>query len=586
MRFLTWCLCLFASAGLGHSTVTATSPQTGTITGTVVTDETPPRPVRRAVVTATAVGLATSYSTVTDDEGRFTLERVPMGSYTITASRSTFITSAYGAQRPARRGRSVAVAAGELVSDLVVRLWRGAVISGTVRDEQGRGVPGQRVRAIPAATPGASFLSLTNNPAVSDTRGEFRIFGLEPGDYYLAAQPDASPRGATLLQDAYIDQVLDALRQSGRGVPRLKEGSPAAVPTRALIDSPVYWPGTVHASQAVAVTVGAGLEKGGLDLNLIRVPAADVSGRVTRVDGTPAVGATVRLTDGQELPHLSALTTACTTVAGPGGVFEIDGVPAGTYQVSASITEPASTAGAQPRTSWAVERLQTSGESVRDLALRLRPGLSISGRIRISDGGDLADVPRGVSVALMPANVGYVSSTASLESAMGGAAVRPDGTFVIPDLRPEVAYRLFVNGMGGALWPVSAVIAGADLFDGPTVIGADHSSQPLAVTFSRVRTEIFGTLAGDSLISPIFVVVFPANRSQWGQERRTRAMQPDVSGGYRFENLPPGEYWIGAIGDVDAEAWKSPSFLELLQQQSLKVVLGHGERRQVDLRTR
>lgn len=585
MRLLTLCLCMSGAAGAMQSTGTATSPPTGTIAGIVVNDETPPRPVRRAVVTATAAGSVTSYSTVTDDEGRFTLERVPAGNYAITASRSTFITSAYGAQRPARRGRPVPVASGELVSDLVVRLWRGAVLSGTVRDEQGRGVPGQRVRAIPAATPGASFLSLTNNPAVSDVRGEFRIFGLEPGDYYLTAQPDASPRGATLLQDTYIDQVLDALRRNGRGLPRQNETTPAAVPTRAAIGSPVYWPGTVHASQAVAVTVGAGIEKAGLDLNLIRVPAAAVAGRVTQLDGTPAVGATVQLADVREVPQLSALTAAFTTVAGPGGFFEVDGVPAGSYQVMASMMEPAVTAGAQRKTSWAVERLHTSGENV-DLQLRLQPGLTISGRIQVSDAGDSAGVPRGVSVALMPANAGYVSSTASLESARGGATVRPDGTFVIPNLRPEVAYRLFVNGMGGALWPVSAVIAGVDLFDGPTVLGTDHSSQPLTVTFSPVRTEIFGTLAGDPLISPIFVVVFPVNRAQWGQERRTRAMQPDASGGYRFENLPPGEYWIGAIGDVDAEAWKSPAFLELLQQQALKVVLGHGERRQVDLRTR
>jgi len=584
-RFLAWVLCVSGASGLMQLTGTAASPQTGVITGIVVNDEMPSRPIRRAVVTATAVGLAASHSSVTDDEGRFTLDQVPAGSYTITAARSTFITSAYGAQRPARRGQPVRVASGEVVPDLVVRLWRGAVLSGTVRDEQGRAVPGQRVRAIPAVTSGAVFLSLTNNPSVSNSAGEFRIFGLEPGDYYLTAQPDASPRGATLLQDAYIDQVLDALRRNGRGLPRQSETAPAAVPTRAVIDSPIYWPGTVHASQAIAVTVGAGIEKAGLDLRLIRVPTVTVTGRVTQVDGMPAVGATVQLADVRDVPQLAALTVALTTAAGPGGFFEIDGVPAGSYRVMASMMEPAVAVGAQRKTSWAVERLHTSGENV-DLALRLQPGLTISGRIQVADAGDSGGVPRGVSVALMPANVGYVSSTASLESARGGAAVRPDGTFVVPDLRPEVAYRLFVNGVGEALWPVSAVIAGADLFDGPTVLGADHSSQPLTVTFSRVRTEIFGTLTGDPLISPIFVVVFPVNRAQWGQERRTRAMQPDASGGYRFENLPPGEYWIGAIGDVDAEAWTSPSFLELLQQQALKVVLGHGERRQVDLRTR
>jgi len=524
---------------------------------------------------------------VTDEKGRFSVEDIPVGSYAIVASRATFITSAYGAQRPARRGRPVSVAAGLPVADLVVRLWRGAVVSGTVRDELGRPVPGQPVHAIPATASAAVYLTLTNNPTATDQRGEFRIFGLEPGEYFLAAPPQASPQAATLLRDAHVDRVLDALRRTGRGLVEPSVGvtaEPMAAPT--VVDSPVYWPGTSRAADAVAIAVGPGVEQTGLDLTLTRVPTAAVAGRVTLPDGGGAVGASVRLSDVKALPQLRALPTSFTTAAGRDGLFEIAGVPAGSYQLSASLTVSDTGDGSRRRPLWAAERLEASGSEVRGAALHLRPGLAVSGRVQIVDAGGSISFPPGASLALMPANVGYVSPTASLEEAMGGAAIKPDGTFVIPDLKPDAAYRLFVNGLGEDVWPVSAVVGGIDLFDGPHVLGSGPLSESLVVTFSRTHTELFGTLTGAELISPIFVVAFPVNREHWAHERRTRAVQPDTNGRYRFDNLPPGEYWIGAIGDVDPNAWKSPSFLELLEKQALKVVLEHGERRQVDIRTR
>jgi hypothetical protein len=102
---------------------------TATISGVVVNDEDRPQPVRRAVVTLTGPDLRPSRGAVTDDEGRFTIANLPAGRFTLTVSRASYVTSVYGAKRPGRPGTPLNITAGASITDLTVRLWRGAVRS-------------------------------------------------------------------------------------------------------------------------------------------------------------------------------------------------------------------------------------------------------------------------------------------------------------------------------------------------------------------------------------------------------------------------------------------------------------------------
>ena len=99
---------------------------TASISGQVVNDEEQPKPVRRAIVTLTGSDLRPSRGAITDDEGRFAFANLPPGRVTLTVTRASFITSVSGAKRPGRPGTAIAVAAGEAVTGLVVKAWRGA----------------------------------------------------------------------------------------------------------------------------------------------------------------------------------------------------------------------------------------------------------------------------------------------------------------------------------------------------------------------------------------------------------------------------------------------------------------------------
>lgn len=565
----------------GTPFTTGPGQSSGAISGLVVSDEDQPKPVRRAIVTVSGTPLASSRTALTDDDGRFVFDGLPAGSYTVTAARATFVTSAYGARRPGRPGRQVPVTLGESATNLVIRLWRGGVVSGIARTPGGHPVEGVTVRAIPRDPYASAYPSLTNNPTVTNDRGEFRIFGLEPGDYLVAIQPPAAySKASVALRDDDVDRMLQEL---GGGEPSPSAAAPSR-PPRHVQYAPVYWPGTVDAGAAQSVAVTAGSETGGLDLALILAPTALVAGTVLGPTGTPTPGVSVRLRSAAAADGLALPSTIFSATTQADGTFAIQGVPAGTYDVIAS-TGGEGSGDASRRTLWATDRVRVASDR-HEIFLSLGFGLTVQGRVLISDADRSVQLPEGISLALLPSTVTAVGPNNSLAGTVGGAAVRPDGTFQVTNLRPDLDYRLFLNGLGADRWPETALIGSVDLFDGPVRLTAALTAEPLVVTFSASRTELYGTLTGHDALGPVFVVVFPVDSAIRRSERRTRATQPDAAGQYRFEGLPPGDYFVGAIADVDPGAWRSPAFLEQLSQVAAKITLGRAERRRLDIRTR
>jgi hypothetical protein len=74
------------------------------------------------------------------------------------------------------------------------------------------------------------------------------------------------------------------------------------------------------------------------------------------------------------------------------------------------------------------------------------------------------------------------------------------------------------------------------------------------------------------------VVVFPAERRYWGnQTRRLAQAQPDSAGAFSISTLPPGEYHVAAVTDMDPDLFGDATFLESLIAASIRVTLVAGE---------
>jgi hypothetical protein len=82
----------------------------------------------------------------------------------------------------------------------------------------------------------------------------------------------------------------------------------------------------------------------------------------------------------------------------------------------------------------------------------------------------------------------------------------------------------------------------------------------------------------------VWVIAFSSDRTMWGPNaRRVRAVRPGVDGHFSMADLPPGDYWLGVVTDIDPEDWQDPALLEQLAASSIKVTIGEGEKKVQDL---
>src|SRR4051812_20095935 len=113
----------------------------GRITGRVLAADTG-RPVKRARVFASAAELQGGRGMLTDDAGVFDLTELPAGRYTLTVSKSGFVSLSYGQRRPLQAGTPLQLADGQQLKGIPFQRARGSLIGGRGAGEGREGLPG------------------------------------------------------------------------------------------------------------------------------------------------------------------------------------------------------------------------------------------------------------------------------------------------------------------------------------------------------------------------------------------------------------------------------------------------------------
>jgi hypothetical protein len=166
------------------------------------------------------------YATTSDSDGGFTLKDIPPGRYQFFALHTGFVEQQYKATA-SDNGPLFALKPGEKVSGVLFRLRAAAVITGRVSNDDGE--PMQQVQVIAfrrfndeeedadELSPGQIRLDPVRE-TVSDDRGQYRIFALKPGEYYLRVADEFVPLSSNESADDSSD-VREALGSGyGRGV--------------------------------------------------------------------------------------------------------------------------------------------------------------------------------------------------------------------------------------------------------------------------------------------------------------------------------------------------------------------------------
>jgi hypothetical protein len=418
-------------------------------------------------------------------------------------------------------------------------------ITGRIVSQLGQPIANADVQAVKVGYRDGQRVFVAVRSAITNDLGEYRLFWLPPGTYYvnvLAAgvrpfvvNANAAPG---LVQFAVDTEYVAKRPPLGR------------IGDREL-DVPVYFPGTPDGQRAVPIEVQSRDEIRGIDIVAAPVTTPRVRGAVINdVTGQPEAGVQVRMISSN--PVSGSPTAGYSAPVDPrNGVFEIPKVVPGTYVLLAL---------AQNRL-LARRDVEVLFADV-DVSLRTRREFTLSGRL-LYDGPVAGANASPIVVALQPyPPLPPALINSNVTRALQNAATSPvaaDGSFPLRQI-PAGDYRLVIaQGIPAETYLKSARIGMTDALNTP--IHVEQQTQDLLEIVLGTRP---GRISGLVPSGAATIVLVPAEHRSF----RTDLFQvttSEANGRFEFVRIPPGAYTVFAWERVEDGAWQDPLFLSALE---------------------
>jgi hypothetical protein len=401
---------------------------TNAITGVVI-DAQSGASIAGALVTLVETTQRGRGQATSSEDGTFAFAKLGDGAYGLSAKTDGYSAGAFGAALPLMPGETIALAGGQTLRSIDVRLHRGGVIKGRVLDESGEPLPGSVVVAgtITTASP-TGFLGAVA-PVRSDRHGAYDLRDIPPGAWIVSAtgtpfaiDPEA-PEGPTEYDRTFFPGVIKA--ESAQLV-KLEPGGTIEGVTFALQRSPLYTlrlPVDLTGVEPSTVEIVVMSDKG--------LKSQQLTSQAIASDGHLVVH---RLKPGDYLLWIRGKTS--------------DGQVAGAREISIAADTEETPVTLSPAATIAGRIVAEAGE------IQPPPGLRVTAHLIMSSGFS----------PLMPADASDVT---------------PDGRFTVPNLFGN--RRLRVEGLP-APWTVRRLLAGGREVPQKTLFGL-RSGQILDATF-------------------------------------------------------------------------------------------------------
>ncbi len=580
---------------------------------------------------------------VTDAQGNFLFHDLPKGTYNMNVTAAGYDFGSYGQPRPvAGTGRVLDVvrplelADGQRLGDVTIQIWKQGTLSGTVVDEANEPLVGVRVRVIAAtstwsgiqASPGGGYFVNT------DDRGMYHI-DMTPGDYLVSAGGSPTTMPATAIDEyqtamaagqAASRAYSDSLQSAGAPFPNptgLRIGDlvvnySSPLPThltdasdgRLFIYPTTYYPGSRTSTTATMITLGSGEQKAGIDLQLKPVPTYRVSGSLSGPDGPmPSMGVKLVVSDWGKLTSPAVSLDSVATVTDGHGEFTFLGVVPGQYTLQvlkrpvpdrgptttvtvsgaggssfSSVSVGAPAAASQASISWAAQTVTVDDADVSGLAVTLRNGVRVTGRVEFVGSGTppTADLLKVMSIMArpVPGTIGALLNVSPI------TRVDEHSTFSSPQFVPG-SYLLTATPPQNCMVK-SIMAAGVDASDYPVDISANDLNDVVITITDRV-SKISGAVRGaDGQPAPdATVLVFPTDNKLWPRvglsSRRERTTGPSRNGAYSFSGLPAGDYFLVAVSSKSGPDFTDPKIMTSLMSAAIRLTLADGDSKPQDL---
>jgi hypothetical protein len=481
---------------------------------------------------------------ITDAQGHFQLDEVEPGNYSLEALHNGFVKMGYGQKKYGDPGANLSLAGGKKMTDLVFKLPRTSSIRGRVMDEDGQPLPRVGVRVYQRSGRNSKHQLGTVTGALTNDLGEYRVFDLVPGRYYVRANYQ-EPR-----------EVMGIKPSSSKSP---KESYP-----------PTFYPNAADPAKAARILVSAGDQIPSVDFLLEPVHVVNIRGRVFNTIASGTDGSlSVTLMQRGEVPNDFAPVSGSQVWKGEGRFeFEFRDVFPGSYIIAASWS-------ANQEQSSARREVEVGNADVEGINVTITRGVDVTGRVTWEQ--KPPSEAQGVHVALQVSDQGPSSWNS------GASVAKPDGTFLIKNV-PEGVYRPHVFTGSLDCFLKSARYGGVDVTAGGLSPHAGPDAA-LELKLSCRAARIEGVvLTGDSLSAAgVYAVAIP-DAPHRDHDWKYRAEVTDQNGRFSLRGIVPGDYRIFSWNCGDDFDWYDAEQLKPYESKGVTVSVEEGDRKTVQLK--
>lgn len=525
----------------------------------------------------------------TDGEGKFAFSDLPPGRYEILLARSGFTTP-----EDLAGPRHFTVRAGEEYKDIRLQMIAASAISGRVFDENRQPLTSAVVAALKVTylngrrilLPGGFVSPIMYAPigqthtgrvpqARANELGEYRIFGLGPGEYYVA-----------IWHKSYDNPTIDL--------------------------PPVYFPGVTDPAAAVPIRVQGSYESAGVDLTL-----PPFEGHTARFEVVPPTTPPLDCSTPPGRPSLPLSLSKAFVLVQRSANVEVVHFSGNTYGLGNDLVAPVRLQEIAHNT-WMTAKLAPGSYELyhsscatiyaglvgkltfdirdRDIdagVLTIPTNISMSGRILAPDGVQ-APFTR-LKLRLRPLDWrAFHPSLSPNPTPDGFLGVGGDGSFTFDLDRdppsPPLArvapgrYHVDVGDLPPDVYVASVKYGGVEVRDsGMTVDG--NSRGALEITLGSPGGVVTGIVRNsrDDVVPDSHVVLVRQSGVEAAVPMSVTG-STDQQGTFSIRGLAPGSYLAFAVDRVDRGEQESPDFLTANATRSTKVILENGSTANLNLR--
>jgi hypothetical protein len=503
------------------------------------------KPIARARVILSRPDKTYAWVTITDAEGRYEItELEAFDNYMISASKSGYAPRVWGEKQLPEPPTPIKLADKQVLENIDVALVEQLYVAGKILDSDGTPFAGAVVSALRPVFVGDRREMVTVAEIITNDKGEYRLFGLPAGQYFISA----------------VDPAF------------LSTGDHQGP----LVYAATFYPGVASPEGATRLTLEPGQPRENIDFPLSIVKPARVSGKITSYDNAQLYSGAVVMS-----PYRSDRAASYTITRvdiKPDGNYEFFNVPPGRF-----IIRSRGEVDQEGIMLFGSFTLNIDGRSAAAVDMTLLPGARLEGLVEWE-----GRTPRPTQAALSEARIRAPMADGSMFGDALTGTISEDDRWVIRGAMAG-SHMLRVENLPEP-WSLKTVyFQGQDVTDIPLGFSTSQEVKSLRLIFTDRSTKLEGKILSSETddYESYRVVAFPVNELYWRPaSRHIKLARPDREGRFAIHGLPPSVYYLAAVRDIDESDLGDTNTLDRISGGATTVRLNEGERKLQDLRIR